>query len=187
MATESSTLDLDLDFLASVEMFSAFSRDELAEIAEDAESNWYEFGDVVCATGAPSTGVQVIKTGSVRLFTQEENKEISLGLRKAGDVFAELAALREMPHEFSVRASAKAELLTIPRATIARLLSKNAGAGAFINSYVALRTVGGVVNRLFELRGKVDKEELEKLVRSVGAKRVQAGSVLLEQGSSDDK
>ncbi len=187
MSTELSNESPDLEFLASVEMFSAFSQDALAEIGKDAETAWYEFGDVVCEAGAPSDGVQVIKSGSVRIFSQEDNKEVSMGLRKAGDVFAELAALREMPHEFSVRASAKTELLTIPRQTIRRLLDSNPSAAAFINSYVALRTVGGFVNRLFELRGKVDKEELEKLVRSVGAKRVQAGTTVLEQDNSDDK
>jgi hypothetical protein len=36
----------------------------------------------------------VIKSGSVRVFGEEHGKEISMGVRKAGEVFAEVAMLR---------------------------------------------------------------------------------------------
>jgi len=40
---------------------------------------------------------------------------------------------------------------------------------------------------LFDLRGKVDKDELEELIRSVGVKQVDAGKEILKQGSRDDR
>ena len=41
--------------------------------------------------------------------------------------------------------------------------------------------------RLFDLRGKVNKGELEEFVRSVGVKRVRAGKDILKQDSRDDR
>ena len=67
MSSEPSKDELDLEFLASVEMFSAFSRDDLALIAQNAQSFYHEFGDEICHTGDPSDGVFLVASGSVRL------------------------------------------------------------------------------------------------------------------------
>jgi ATP-binding cassette subfamily B protein len=175
------------DFLASVEILSPFSRDELERLAERAQSRFYAFGDTVCNAGDPADGLLVIKSGSVRVFTEEHGKEISMGVRKAGEVLAELAMLRDYRHESSVRASVKSELLFIPRDALEPLIVRNPAAQAFIASYVAISSAGGLVTRLFDLRGKVDKSELEEFVRSVGVKRVSAGREILKQDSRDDR
>jgi subfamily B ATP-binding cassette protein HlyB/CyaB len=52
---------------------------------------------------------------------------------------------------------------------------------------VAISSAGGLVARLFDLRGKVSKPELEEFVRSVGVKRVGAGKEILKQGARDDR
>jgi ATP-binding cassette subfamily B protein len=52
---------------------------------------------------------------------------------------------------------------------------------------VAISSAGGLVARLFDLRGKVSKDELEEFVRSVGVKRVVAGKEILKQGGRDDR
>ena len=110
-----------------------------------------------------------------------------MGVRKAGDVLAEIGALREHKHESSVRASSKAELLFLPREAIAPILARNKDAASFLSSYTAIRMAGGAVSRLFDLKGKVDQTELSQLVRSVGVKRVDAGATVLAQGSTADK
>lgn len=176
-----------VDFLASVELFSAFGNDEIKALAEQAESRHYEFGDTVYNTGDPGDGLYVIRTGAVRIFTEEQGKEISMGVRKQGEVFAEIAMLRDYPHESSVRASARTELLFFPRGAFAPLLEKNAAAQSFVASYVAISSVGGIVSRLFNLRGKVRKGEIEEYIRSVGIKRIKAGNTILEQGGVDDR
>ena len=175
------------DFLASVEVLSPFTRAELERLAEHAESRFFAFGDTVCNAGDPADGLFVIKSGSVRIFTEEHGKEISMGVRKARDVFAEIAMLREHAHESSVRASVKSELLFIPRKVILPIIVRNPAAQAFITSYVAIDSAGGFVARLFDLRGKVSKSELEEFIRSVGVKRMSAGKEILKQGSREDR
>jgi ATP-binding cassette, subfamily B, bacterial HlyB/CyaB len=175
------------EFLASVEILSPFSRDELERLAEQAQSRFFSFGDTVCNAGEPADGLYVIKSGSVRIFTEENGKEISMGVRKAGEVFADIAMLRDYRHESSVRASAKTELLFIPRSITEPVVAANPAALAFVTSYVAISSAGGFVARLFDLRGKVNKSELEEFVRSVGIKRVGAGKEILKQEARDDR
>ena len=175
------------DFLSAVEIFSPFTRPELERLAQDVESRFFSFGETVCNAGEPADGLFVIKSGSVRVFTEEHGKEISMGVRKERDVFPEIAMLREHRHESSVRASVKTELLYIPRKAIAPIVSRNAAAEAFIATYVAISSAGGFVARLFDLRGKVSKSELEEFIRSVGVKRVSGGKEILKQDSREDR
>lgn len=173
--------------LATIEMFSAFSRAELRQLAVHADSRWYDFGDAIFDAGQKSTGVYVIRSGSVRMFSEEGGKEISMGVRGAGDVLAEIGALREHKQESSVRASSRVELLFFSREAIAPLLARNKDAAAFLSSYTAIRMAGGAVSRLFDLRGKVEQSELAQLVRSIGVKRVATGDTVLTQGSTEDR
>lgn len=174
-------------FLATVEILSPLSPDELERVAAEAQSRFYAFGDTVCSAGEPAAGLFIVKSGSVRVFTEENGKEISMGVRKPGEVFAEIAMLREHLHESSVRASGKTELLVLPREAIAPVVAGNMAARDFVTSYVAISSAGGFVTRLFDLRGKVSKPELEELVRSVGVKRVAAGREILKQDSREDR
>lgn len=180
-------LDPLVEFLSSVEILSPFSPDELARLSEQIQSRFFAFGETVCNAGDAADGLYVVKSGSVRIFTEENGKEISMGVRKAREVFGEIAMLREARHESSVRASVKSELLFIPRAAIEPIVYRNPAAQAFVTTYVAISSAGGFVARLFDLRGKVSKSELEELVQSVGAKRVSAGKTILKQDSREDR
>jgi subfamily B ATP-binding cassette protein HlyB/CyaB len=174
-------------FLSTVEILSAFTPAELEQLAEQAQSRFFGFGDTVCNAGDPAEGMHVIKSGSVRVFSEEGGTEISMGVRKAREVFAELAMLREVQHDASVRASVKTEILFIPRSAFEPVLSQNMAARGFVTNYVAINSAGGSVARLFDLRGKVEKKELEDLVRSVGVKRVSAGREILKQDAREDR
>ncbi|SAL31417.1 peptidase domain-containing ABC transporter [Caballeronia humi] len=180
-------LDSPADFLATVELLSPFAREEIELLAEHAQSRFFAFGETVCNAGDAADGLFVIKSGSVRIFTEEHGKEISMGVRKEREVFADIAMLREYRHESSVRSSGKTELLFIPRSIIEPIITRNPAALAFVTSYVAINSAGGFVARLFDLRGKLNKSELEECVRSVGVKRVGAGKEILKQDSREDR
>jgi subfamily B ATP-binding cassette protein HlyB/CyaB len=173
--------------IGSVEIFSAFTPEELKTLASRTESRHFEFGDAIYNAGDPGEGIFVIRSGAVRIFTEEQGKEISMGVRKEGEVIGELAILRQQPYESSVRASSKTELIFLPRDIFGPLLQKNRAAHDFIASCVAISSAGGFVARLFNLRGKVGKADVEKVIRSVGVKRVKAGNTILTQGSTEDR
>jgi subfamily B ATP-binding cassette protein HlyB/CyaB len=176
-----------VQLLKAVPILGNLEDQELSTMAAAAESRFYDFGDTVYNTGDPGDGFYYIKSGAVRVFTDEHGKEISMGVRKEGEIFAEMSLLRAVPHESSVRASARTELVFVPRSAFAPILEQNNSARAFITKYVAMTSVGGFVSRLFNLRGKVDREEIDQLISSTGIKRVRAGSAVLEQGSGADR
>ena len=176
-----------VDFLASVEILAPFTKGDLERLAAACEPRFFSFGDSVCMAGEPANGLYVIKSGSVRVFSEENGKETSMGVRKSGEVFAEIAMLRDYRHELSARAALKTELWFIPRAQIEPVIAHNAVALDFVNNYVAVSSAGGLVARLFDLRGKVSKAELDDFVRSVGVKRVSAGKEILRQDARDDR
>ncbi|HET9206466.1 MAG TPA: cyclic nucleotide-binding domain-containing protein, partial [Burkholderiaceae bacterium] len=175
------------DFLATVDVLSALTRKDIDRLAEYAQSRLLAFGDTACKAGDLAEGLFVIKSGTVRVFAEEGGKEVSQGVRKAGDVLGEMVMLREHRHESSARASGKVELLFIPRSVVAPIIAGNPAARAFVASRVAIGSAGGLISQLFDLRGKVDKGELEELIRSVGVKQVEAGKEILKQGSREDR
>ncbi|MBQ5965073.1 peptidase domain-containing ABC transporter [Massilia sp. ZL223] len=175
------------EFLSTVEILSVFKPEELEQLAAAIQTRSYAFGDTICKAGDPADGLYIIKSGSVRVFTEEHGKEISMGVRKAGEVFAEIAMLRSSRHEMSARAALKTELWFIPRAAIEPVVARDPPALDFINKAVAVSSAGGLVARLFDLRGKVSKPELDEFVHSVGVKRVAAGKEILKQGARDER
>lgn len=179
--------DSIIEFLSGIEILSAFEPAALARLLEQAESKFYKFGETVCHAGDQESGLYIIKAGAVRLFSEEHGKEVSMGVRKAGEAFAELGVLRKFSLEYSVRSSGKTELIWIPHSAFTELLAQPSELSAFVSSYVAISTAGGLVTRLFNLRGKVEKQEIEHFVRSVGAKRISAGQSILQQDSSEDR
>jgi ATP-binding cassette, subfamily B, bacterial HlyB/CyaB len=175
------------EFLASIDLLSALTRNDLERLAQAAQSRVLAFGDTVCKAGDAADGLLVVKSGSIRIFVEEGGKEVSLGVRKAGDVFGEIVMLREHRHESSVRASGKTELLFIPREVIAPMVAANPAARSFVAGRVAIGSAGGLISQWFDLRGKVDKDELDELMRSIGVKQVGAGREILKQDSREDR
>src|SRR5690242_2192316 len=92
-------------FLSSVDILSPFTGEDLEQLAEAVQVRHYAFGDTVCKAGEPAEGLFVVKAGSVRVFSDENGKEVSIGVRKAGEVIGDIAMLRDVHHELSARAS----------------------------------------------------------------------------------
>jgi subfamily B ATP-binding cassette protein HlyB/CyaB len=176
-----------VEFLASVDLLSALTRTDIERLAQTVQPRQLAFGDTVCTAGEAAAGLLIVKSGSIRVFATDGDKERSLGVRKAGEVIGEMVMLREYRHEWSARASGKAELLFIPRNAIAPILAANATARAFVAGRVAVSTAGGMINQLFDLKTQVNKSELEDLTRNIGVKRVGAGKEILKQDSRDDR
>src|SRR5882757_6113349 len=187
--TQSNTQEIQarVEFLASVELLSALTRVAIESLAQSAQSRLLAFGDTVCTAGEPATGLFIVKSGSIRVFASDGEKETSLGLRKAGEVLGEMSILRDYKHEWSARSSGKTELLLIPREVIGPIVVGNPAARALIADRIAISSAGGLISHLFDLKSKVDKNELVELTRSVGVKRVGAGKEILKQGAREDR
>ncbi len=177
-----------VDFLSNLEVLSALPREALGALSARLEEYTYEFGDTICEAGSEADGLYVVHSGGVRLFTSRENgKERSAGVRKEGQTFAELAAIREYRHEFSVRASANTVLWMLPTSALRAVLASNPDAQSFVNKHIAITSAGGLVSQLFDLRRKVGAKELEEIVASVGVKQFSAGDVIFREGDTEEQ
>jgi ATP-binding cassette, subfamily B, bacterial HlyB/CyaB len=175
------------EFLASIDLLSALTPREIKRLAESAEPRMLAFGDTVCTAGEEALGMLIVKSGSIRVFAAHGDKEVSLGLRKTGEVLGEMVMLRDYRHEWSARASGKSELLFIPRSVIGPIVAGNSAACALVSSRVVINSAGSLISQLFDLKSKIDGSELEQLASTIGVKRVGIGKVILKQGSQEDR
>lgn len=176
-----------LETLAGIELLAPIGRGDLEHLAARAEIQTYDLGDTIFTAGEPGLGLYIVKSGMVRLLATEGGKDISIGIRRAGELLAETAALRDHRFEFTARASGKTELVFIPRDVIASTLARHPVVGGLLARQASINAAGGFISQLFQLRGKVDKDELVQLVDSIGIKKVAAGDVILEQESLEDR
>ncbi|MDG4555483.1 MAG: peptidase domain-containing ABC transporter [Candidatus Competibacter sp.] len=176
-----------LETLAGIELLAPIGRGDLEHLAARAEIQTYDLGDTIFTAGEPGLGLYIVKSGMVRLLTTEGGKDISIGIRRAGELLAETAALRDYRFEFTARASGKTELVFVPRDVIASTLARHPVVGGLLARQASINAAGGFISQLFQLRGKVDKDELVQLVDSIGIKKVAAGDVVLQQDSLEDR
>jgi ATP-binding cassette, subfamily B, bacterial HlyB/CyaB len=175
-----------VDFLASLDLLSTLTRVEIERLAQGVQSQTLAFGDTLCAAGDAAEGLFIVRSGSIRVFTADGERERSLGVLKTGEIFAELAALGDYRYEWSARSSGKTELLFIPRSVIGPILDANTTARAFVAGRAAINATSVLIRQLFDLKSTVSKSELEELTRNVGVKRARAGQEILKQGTRED-
>jgi ATP-binding cassette subfamily B protein len=173
--------------LGSTEFFSAFDDDARRKLLTICEVSEFDLGDPIAEIETPAQGVYFIVKGRVRMLGVLEGKNQSIDTLEAGDTFAELSALRDTTHQYSYRASGKVTILLFPSAGFASFLKGYPEAESYMTSYAAIKAVGGVVGDIFQLRGKINNEQIKEVVESVGIKAIAAGDTVLKQGSSDDK
>lgn len=175
------------EFFSEIDLFSCFTDAQRQALSEKAESRRFEFGDTIMSEGDVCPGIYVIRTGAVRLFNEQKGHEVSLGVRKSAEIFAELAALRDYKIEYSVRSSGKTEVFFIPRELFRDIFQTNKEAEAYFARFAAISAAGGLVRRLFNLKGKIDKEALEEHIKGLGLKKLAEGAVIIAQDSGVDK
>ncbi len=176
-----------IEFLGKVEVFSAFSPDELEYLAKNAQHQHYDMGAAILNRGEILQGVYLIISGKIRLFAENNGKEKSIGFYDAGDTFGEISVLKELPTEYTLRSSGKTDILLFPREKITEILAQNKNVQKFITRYAAFKISGGFISQIFDLRNKVDRTELNEIVQSVKIRRVAKGEQILIQDSAEDK
>jgi CRP-like cAMP-binding protein len=93
-----------------------------AELTASATRRSYRRGETVCREGDPSSVVLVLMSGHVRIVHgTPDGREVVVGVRGAGDVIGELAAIDELPRSATVEALDDLDVLEIPGGRFAAL------------------------------------------------------------------
>ncbi len=161
--------------LAVTPLFANLDRAELLALGADARRRVYGKGEYICRQGDPGESLFVLMDGRVKVVVvSEEGTEMILATLQPPDVFGELAVIDGGSRSASIQALEPTTLLTLTRATLLDLLSKQPAV-----SEVLLRSLGGLVRRMIEqagdlvfldLHGRVAKLLL-RLVENLGADR----------------
>ena len=64
-----------VEFLASVDLLSTLTRVEIERLAQGAQPQLLAFGDTLCAAGTAADGLFIVKSGSIRVFAADGDKE----------------------------------------------------------------------------------------------------------------
>ncbi|QKV81217.1 Crp/Fnr family transcriptional regulator [Amycolatopsis sp. Hca4] len=84
-------------------------------LAESATRRFYRRGETICREGDLSSAVLVVLSGHVRIVnTTPDGLEVVVGVRGAGEVVGELAAIDAMPRSATIEALEDLDVLEVP-------------------------------------------------------------------------
>jgi CRP-like cAMP-binding protein len=108
----------------------------LLQIVGDSANLFWPEGSLVIERGAPSEGLYVVVSGSVRV---QDDADRELAVLGPGDYFGEFALLLGTDHQQTVRAATDSELMVVPRERFDALLAESPALGKNIREMAAER------------------------------------------------
>ena len=124
--------------IASVPLFAGLDAAQVTELCRSSRRMAVKAGDIVIEEGAPGHALYIILKGELEVSKRDDDRDLVLATRRAGEVLGEMSLIEHAPRTASVRATSDAELLEIDAAAFERLIETNPGFGTTI-----LRTMAG--------------------------------------------
>ncbi|MEI6668040.1 MAG: patatin-like phospholipase family protein [Acidobacteriota bacterium] len=132
---------VDLDFLATIQIFNFFTRPELEAVAEMAKEVAFAKDDVVMRIGDPGDVFYVVLDGELEVWDASQPPRQTGTLRR-GDYFGEMALLQGGKRTATVTAARRARLLAIDKPAFEHLFLKNPKAIEFFARVLSKRLAG---------------------------------------------
>jgi CRP/FNR family transcriptional regulator len=96
----------------------------------------------------------VVQEGEVEVYTEQEGEEVSLAVRKAGELIGEMAIFEREVRSASVRARGEARVLTLDKRNFLRRINEDPS--------LAFRIVQAMSERIRELSEEVARLRTHK-------------------------
>lgn len=178
--------------LKDIPLFSGLPEEDLGHLESRSRTRRYARGTRILNMGDESDTIFTLLEGQVRVFRDEHDKEITLGLLDPGDCFGELAALGDMPRSAHVEAMSDVVVSVIAKQDfldciesdpalalrIIRLLANRLKSTTDELSSLALLDVYGRLVRFLRMHAKeqagkqvVDQYSHREIANSIGASR----------------
>ena len=132
---------VDLDFLASIPIFSFFTRPELEAAQKLFREVTYAKDDVVVRIGEPGDTFFVVLDGELEVWDASVPPRQTGTLRK-GDFFGEMALLQGGKRTATVKAARRAPLLAVDKPAFDQLFLKNPKAIEYFARILSKRLAG---------------------------------------------
>ena len=132
---------VDLDFLASIPIFSFFTRPELEAAQKLFREVTFAKDDVVVRIGEPGDTFFVVLDGELEVWDASVPPR-QTGTLKKGDFFGEMALLQGGMRTATVKAARRAPLLAVDKAAFDQLFLKNPKAIEYFARILSKRLAG---------------------------------------------
>lgn len=132
---------VDLDFLASIPIFSFFTRPELEAAQKLFREVTFAKDDVVVRIGEPGDTFFVVLDGELEVWDASVPPR-QTGTLKKGDFFGEMALLQGGKRTATVKAARRAPLLAVDKAAFDQLFLKNPKAIEYFARILSKRLAG---------------------------------------------
>ena len=106
-------------------VFSGLDQKIVAEIDKCLVLKQYGFGELIIAEGSEADGFYILVSGKARAFKEDDSREFTVGILRAGDSFGEKALLESSCRTASVRASSEVEILFLDKNNFTKLVNLN--------------------------------------------------------------
>ncbi len=116
------------DFLRKVPLFANLPEHDLDAVCHMVEERMLAAGEMLFAEGSVGDQAYVIQEGELEILKTNNQREVLLAVRVAGEVIGEMALLESTPRTASVRARTDAVLLAVHQEQLEILLNTSASA-----------------------------------------------------------
>jgi uncharacterized membrane protein len=118
------------EMLKNIPLFALLDDEEAAVLASQVDLKTFAPRERIYKTGDPGSAAYVVTSGSVRVFTvDDDNQEVVVDEPGSGEFFGFASMLEETPHQTNALALGESICLEVSRDDIAVLLSRKPMAG----------------------------------------------------------
>lgn len=133
------------------ELFRGVAEDDLTALMQVMEARNYAAGDVLFRRGDEGDSMYEIIAGAIRIYTEDaQGNELTLVVRRAGEVVGELALLDKQPRSASASAAEPLHVMVLHRDQFMKFLQERPAVGMHM-----MRTLTGRIRYTTEYLQKV--------------------------------
>lgn len=133
------------------ELFRGVAEDDLTALMQVMEARNYAAGDVLFRRGDEGDSMYEIIAGAIRIYTEDgQGNELTLVIRRAGEVVGELALLDKQPRSASAAAAEPLQVMVLHRDQFMKFLQERPAVGMHM-----MRTLTGRIRYTTEYLQKV--------------------------------
>ncbi|MFQ5509774.1 MAG: Crp/Fnr family transcriptional regulator [Leptospirillia bacterium] len=126
-------------FLKRIHLFDELNAADMEMLDQRTRMDKIPRRGVVFEAGQPGDAVYLLKSGRVKLTRTQDGKELLLAILEPGEVFGEMAALTDSPHDTRAEAMEDAAICVIQKADFEDMLSRQPRLSLRLTKLVGLR------------------------------------------------
>jgi CRP/FNR family transcriptional regulator, cyclic AMP receptor protein len=130
---------IDSKLLSTIPIFKGLTRKELRVVSDILYQRRYEAGEDIFLIHQPGAAMFIIKSGNVNIQIEtDQGENVILAELKEGEFFGEIALLENSPRSATATAVTNTDLLTVFRADLDKLISREPMIAAKIMKQLAV-------------------------------------------------